>query len=221
MAGALFKDIQAAPKVDRLKQAGTYSRLLQEAVGTALWILVASAINSGWSWGLAFVVIDLAFDGTSKNTIINFKALLKGHTDWLTFLITFLAHCLGAIAANAVAGPLGLAGDNATASLSFLGANGAFTLKFWEFWFSKEMIGLFLYTCFISRASGNDVPPAIWDVLMITVAFWLGGSSFIFFPARLFSTFGAFASAGAWATLICQFWAVTLALVFLEWVWKA
>lgn len=216
------------PNVDSLKDPKTWGKLLMEAIGTALWIIVGTKLGGDWGWGLSFAVISIAFPDYTFNTLTNWGEFLTGGTDWLSFLLTWFAHCIGSIFASAITGPLALGDINAESSLSFRAADaegndvpgGAFTLQFWTFWFGKEMIGIFLFTCFMARSKGNnDVPATIWTVLMVTVAFWLGGSGFMFFPARLFSSWSAFAGQGAWATFICQMWSVLLAKIFLEWVW--
>lgn len=252
---ALFTDMKGAPDVDSLKKSATWLNLLMEAVCTALWIIVASRVGGVWGWGLGYVVIKTVWSGYTFNSLLDFAGLLNGSMDWLTFLLRFFAHCFGAICAAALAGPLGLAADGAKPGLSFFNKytpwdctkvegwkdgdsyegctghtqthDGAFEVSFWEFFFCKEMIAIFLFTCFVARSRDNSVPKAIWDILMITVAFWLGGagsahgSSFFFIPARAFNSWAAFCSGPAWATLICQMWAVLLAHVFLAYVWKS
>jgi hypothetical protein len=236
---ALFGGIDFAPDVNSLKDAKTWGKLLMEAVGSALWILVGTKMAQGaWGWGLSFVVISIAFPGFSFNTLSNWSRFLKGEENWFTYLLTWFAHCLGSIAANSVSKILSLDDTNFATSLSFRACKavavagtdtvtahsvtvceGAFSATFWEYFFGKEMIALFLFTCFVARAKGNDVPASLWTVLLIAVAFWLGGDGFAFFPARAFDNWAAFGSQGAWATWICQMWAVLLANIFLQWVW--
>jgi len=220
--GKLFADFKLQPDVECFKDAKFWCNMVMEAVGTGLWILIATKADSqqAWGWGLSFAIISLAFPGHTFNTLTNWCAMLKGECDWLNFLITFVFHFLGAIAANALAPHIGLDADSTPLhDLCFVGCeNGAFTTKFYSFFFSSEFVGLFLYAIFTAR-SKSDMPSSLWTVLLITVAFWLGGDNFVFLPARLFNKFTNFASAGAWAALVCQLWASTLAAVILEYAW--
>merc|ERR1711964_642071 len=104
--------------------------------------------------------------------LTNFSSFLRGDTDWLSFLLTFFFHCLGAIGAAAIAPKLGLEADTASSALSFRGAGGAFTAEFYRFFFGKEMAGIFFFTCFSARSS-TDVPSALWSIILISAAFWL------------------------------------------------
>lgn len=217
--GKLFVDFRLKPDFDCFKDAAFWCKMVMEAVGTGLWILLATKAGGEWGWGLSYAVISLSFPGHSFNTLTNWGSLIRGDCDWLNFVMNFVFHFLGAICAQNLAPFIGLEADgDASHSLCFVGANCAFSAEFYNFFFSSEFVGLFLYTIFTARST-TDMPASLWTVLLITVAFWLGGANFVFLPARLFNKFTNFASAGAWAALVCQLWAATIAAVVLEYAW--
>jgi len=218
---ALFKEIKVVPDLDGLKEAKTWCGLISEFVGTFLWITVAMQIGGDWAWGIAYAVVSCTIPG-SFNTLKVFTGVLNGSSDVLQLILSFVFHFLGAVVAQYLAAPLGLAADEGAASLEFTGAGGAFSAEFYQFWFGREFIGVFLFVLFSARCSNaHGLPPAFATIAMVSIGFWMGGGQkdFMFIPARCFSQWAAFASSSSWATLVCQLWATLLGNVVLEYVW--
>lgn len=203
--------------LDDLRDAKYWSKLLIEGIGTLLWILIANqAVNAGtgeaWAWGLIYSVLHLAFNG-SFNSLNNFAGFFRGETDLLSFVLSFIFHILGAIAAVAASQWLDLGLVGFTPSLSF---STVASVNFYKFFFGAEFLGIFLYSIFSMKAKENEVPKNVWSVLLIATAFWIGGAGFGFFPARVFTSFKSFADGSVWATLLVQFWAMFVALIVNE-----
>jgi len=141
--------------------------------------------------------------------------------NYVRFIFSFFFQILGVIALNKVGQYVGLGNDEFTASLSF---NTVASPEFYKFFFGSEFLGIFLFTVFTQKAGSapEGVPAAFWTILLVAVAFWIGGAStgFGFVPARSFSTFKHFGMASSWATLVVQFWAATLATVVLDFCWN-
>lgn len=219
MGKQIFVDFELAPDFGFLKEASSWVGFFKEAIGTALWFAIANkAGGDAWAWGLAHVVVCLAFSNDSHfHGCCNFVNAMSGG-NWVKFFFTFFSQILGCIALGAVGGHIGLEGRAFETSLSF---STIASKNFYEYFFGTEFFGLFLYVIFSKRSSKDSgVPSSLWNILLIAVAFWVGGDGFGFVPARNFNTFKSFCDAGAWATTVCQFWAVTVASVILDFAWK-
>jgi len=221
MGGRLFQDIKPLPNFDDFKDAKFWMKHLMNAVGTGLWILLAvkiasNGMSSGWAWGLSGAIVSLAFQGNCFNTLSCFNDMMRGDTDIVSFLISMVFHCFGAIGANYIAEFIGFTADATPAhGMSFA---GAFSADFYKFFFSSEFVGLFLFAVFTAR-SKSDMPSSLWSVLLVAVAFFVGGANFVFLPARLFGNCASFADPTAWAAFVCQLWATLFSAVVLEFAW--
>jgi len=219
--GRLFQDIKPLPDFDQFKDAKFWSKHVMNAVGTGLWILLAvklekNGLADGWAWGLSGAIVSLAFQSNCLNTLNNFNDLVRGDSDVISFLVSLVFHASGAIGANYIAGFVGLDADvTPVHELSF---NTAFSADFYKYFFSNEFVGLFLFAVFTAR-SKSDMPSSLWSVLLVAVAFFVGGAEFVFLPARLFNNVAAFYSAGAWAGFVCQLWATLFSAIVLEFAW--
>merc|ERR1711963_1388725 len=170
MAKTIFKDIQhdADDLKKGLDDSKTWLSLFWEGVSTFLWLIVAtSAGNGSWAWGLSYVVIGLVFAGNKMNSLCVFKQFVYGETSIVHFALTFVAHALGAIAAYT------------------LGPKIGFDWK--AFLFGREFWGLFLFCLFREKKFDGEggFPSSLWNVLILAVAFQIGGANFVFVPSRL------------------------------------
>lgn len=219
--GRLFQDIKPLPDFDQFKDAKFWSKHVMNAVGTGLWILLAVKISAnglaaGWAWGLSGAIVSLAFQNNCFNTLNCFNDLVRGDTDVISFLVSMVFHAAGAIGANYIAGFVGFTADETPAhGLNF---GTAFSANFYEFFFSSEFVGLFLFAIFTAR-SKSDMPSSLWSVLLVAVAFFVGGANFVFLPARLFNDFSSFCSVDAWAGFVCQLWATLFSAIVLDFAW--
>ena len=137
------------------------------AVGTGLWILLAvkiaeNGLAAGWAWGLSGAIVSLAFQSNCFNTLNNFNDLIKGDTDLISFLVSLVFHAAGAIGANYIAAFVGFTADTTPEhELTFA---TAFSAQFYNYFFSSEFVGLFLFAIFTAR-SKSDMPTSLWSVL--------------------------------------------------------
>merc|ERR1712110_213940 len=220
--GKIFQDIKLAPDVDSLSESSTWSNLFCEGVSTALWIIVANkASGDAYAWGLSYVLVKMMFGGNSSmNSLCNIMSFLKGESDWLSTALNFVFHALGAMGAVHMSAAFGFNADNASASAAFTGENGLWSSTFYNYFFcNNEVIGLFLFAVFkFNSRNQSGMPDNLWSMLLIAMAFFVGGEGFNFFPARFFNKFGAFSDAACWAALVQQVWAVALAAVFMDYL---
>jgi len=215
----LLKDFQY--EADDLKKdldkPATWVKLFWEAATTFLWLVVATgAGGNSWAWALSYVVIGIAFNGSTMNSLCNVKKLLYGDDMSIVhFLLNLVAHVLGAIAAYTMAGQIGFAVPSAPAhGLSFAGFD-------WKaFFFGREFWGIFLF-CLFNRKSKNttDIPASLWTLLTLAVAFQVGGENFVFVTARVFTGFNSFLDANVWCFVLAQVWAILFACVVGDFVW--
>merc|ERR1711981_1170191 len=187
-----------------------------EAISTALWITVAvnasSAMGAPYAWALSFIVIKMMFGSNcSMNGLCDVMDVLKGEKNWFNAALTFIFQAIGAIGAKSIAGDgFGFKTDGAEAAAAFTGDGGLWSKEFYKYFFcNSEVVALFIFCIFLNRGQGwGGMSDTVMKFFLIATAFMVGGGSFLFFPARYFNSFGAFATAGAWATLIQQVWAV-------------
>jgi len=217
--GKLFQDIDFKPDFSFLSEAKEWVDLFNQAVGTALWFAIANkAGGDAWAWGLSYVVVSIAF-GTSGafnfNAAFDFVNVLSGNKNYVRFIFDFFFQILGCIAITAAGESIGLAAAAFAPSLKF---SQIASVDFYKFFFGQEFFGIFLYYIF-SKRSTSDIPASIWSILLVAVAFWVGGEEFGFIAARSFSTFKSFASASSWATFVCQIWSATVGAALLEYAW--
>lgn len=218
----LFQGIKLVPDFECLKSAKTWLGCINEFTGTLLWILIAKQISNSFSWGIAFVVVSLAIPGSGFNTLNHFIGFLNGSSDILQLILAFVFHSLGAIVGQYIAGFewLKFTADTVEPILKFTGDGGAFSATFYQFFFSGEFVGIFLFTVLSARCQKPEgIPSCILTILLVSLAFWMGGDKFCFLPARCFNTFKSFAGASNWATLVCQLWSALAGHLVLEFVW--
>jgi len=232
--GQLFKSMEFNKEEGRksygyLKNTDMWMNHLNEAVGVALWVISATmAGGSGWAWGFTFVMVNLTFNAKNElnlNILDNFMSVFRNDTSIVQHVMTFFFHAFGVIGACMLAEHLGFSGTDVPAhKLNFMGGEGMvgiFSKQAHHFLFGLEFIGLFMFT--VWRAKGarpDDMPSSVWDMMMIALAFWIGGDAFVFVPARLFTSFDAFKAASTWAMVICQWWSVMFTNIILEYVWN-
>jgi len=220
--GRLFSDFKLKPDFSEYKDAKFWLNRIMDGVGLGLWILLAvktsEHVHAGFAWGLTFAIVSLSFPNNGFDTLRNWVSLLNGDIDIVKFVVCTVFHFLGAIGANFVAGFIGLVADGAQAPAE-LTFNTAFSAEFYKFFFSSEFVGLFLFAIFSAR-SKSDMPSSLWSVLLIAVAFFVGGNSFVFVPARFFNSYLSFASLSSWAGFVCQLWSATVGAIVLEFVWS-
>ena len=218
MGKTLLKDFKYESKdlTDKLDEASTWVGLFWEAATTFLWLVVATgAGGNSWAWALSYVVIGIAFSGSTMNSLCNVKKLLYGDMSIVHFALNFVAHVLGAIAAYSMASQIGFAAPGVPDhGLSF----GEWNWK--TFFFGREFWGIFLY-CLFNRKSENEsgIPASLWKLLTLAVAFQVGGANFVFVTARVFTGFASFAAGSTWCFVLAQVWAVLLACVVGDYVW--
>ena len=218
MGGKIFEDIQY--KGDDLKkdldEGSTYMKLFWEAATTFGWLVVATAAGgSSWAWALSYVVLMITFHGSKMNSLCFFKDMINGKTSVVHFALNMFAHVLGAIAAYTMASQIGFAAPVAPAhGMSFSGFD-------WKmFFFGREFWGIFLYIIFKEKANNQSgIPEKLWNMMILAVAFMIGGANFVFVPARMFTSFASFADAGLWCCFLSQVWAVVAACVVNQHVW--
>merc|ERR1711907_202548 len=216
----IFKDIkhEAEDLKKGLGDSKTWLSLFWEGVSTFLWLIVAtSAGNGSWAWGLSYVVISLVFAGNKMNSLCVFKQFVYGETSIVHFALTFVAHALGAIAAYTLGPKVGFAAVQVPDhGLAFAGFD-------WKtFLFGREFWGLFLFCLFREKKFDGEggFPVSLWNVLILAVAFQIGGANFVFVPSRLFTGFASFADVSVWACFVAQIWAIVAAAVVGDYVWK-
>jgi len=221
--GRLFKDFKLKPDFSDYSDAKFWLNRVMDGVGLGLWILLAVKTSeqlgsNGFGWGLTFAVVSLSFPNNGFDTLRNWVNMLNGEIDFVKFIVCTVFHFLGAMGANFIAGFIGLEkdGEHVVDNLNF---GTAFSANFYDFFFSSEFVGLFLFAIFSAR-SKSDMPSSLWSVLLIAIAFFVGGSSFVFVPARFFNSHAHFINPACWAGLICQLWAATVGAIVLEYVWS-
>jgi len=213
----LFKDMKFNVDMDDFSDAKFWCNLINEAIGTGLWVIIGTTGGgTGWAWGIGYAILSIAFGG-SYNCLSNFSNFCKGDESIFGFLFAFLAQAAGVMAAHHIAGPLGIATTKFDATVAF---DNAFSGEWKSFWFGSEVVGIFLYACFVAKAKNHDLPKALFDVLMVATAFMIAGAGFGFFPGHLFASgWGSFTMMNTWATFCAQLFATLLAEVVLEFAW--
>lgn len=218
--GKLFQDIDYKPDFKFLSEAGEWVAMFNQAVGTALWFAIANkAGGDAWAWGLSYVVVNIAFGCSGAcnfNAAFDFVHVLKGDKNYIRFVFDFFFQILGCIAITAAGSHIGLDAGSFEASLSF---STIASVDFYKYFFGTEFFGILLYCIFTNKSNGGDIPASLWSILLVAVAFWVGGDGFGFVAARSFSSFAAFANVNAWATFVCQIWSATVGAVLLEYAW--
>merc|ERR1712080_332516 len=101
---------------------------------------------------------------------------MYGNTSIVHFALKMFSHILGAIAAYTMAAKIGFAAPSAPAhGLSF----GEWNWK--TFFFGREFWGIFLFCLFHSKHSNDSgIPEKLWTMLIMAVAFQVGGGNFVF-----------------------------------------
>lgn len=173
------------PDFDSFKEAKGYMSLFCEIIASCLFILIGSNggkdIHSGFSWGIAFVVVRIVFSGAHVNSWITFYKIFTGQENLITGLFTFGAQFLGAFIAQCI-----------TAETKFnLTEDKLVPFKIAE-WQSglKEMIALSLFLwCWLHSEAGNTgaMPKSIFMILAVAVTFFFCNDT-TFTMSRCFGT---------------------------------
>lgn len=199
-----MKDLDFDMAFDQLTEAKFWSCVFKTFLGTAAWVIIAAvAGGSPWAWGVAYAAVSTAFID-NLNALDRFRGFLDGNVKFGLFVYALLVQAAGAAFAVSAKNALGLEGD--------ITAVGAYSFENWlsrDFWLCREVVALVFYFWISSRASGHDIPEAFFRIILIALAFIIGGEGFAFFPAHAFvAGFDAFFTASAWTLVFLQLFAV-------------
>lgn len=203
---------------DILSKSAFWSCAFRTFLATAAFILLAGKQgNSPLAWGLSYVIVSNLISD-NLNSLCKWHAFINGNGKFGKVIYATLVQIAGAMGANCINEALKL-------GVSFTAVNGHqfADWKTLDFWLSLEVVALALFLIFKQKSDNKDMPAAFWQILLVTIAFTVGGEGFGFFPAHAFAA-GGFASwnnVSAWTTVFVQLWAIVFGNFVLDfaWVW--
>jgi len=200
---------------DKLTTGEFWGCAFKTLLGSAAFVLVAGVnANTAWAWGFSYALVS-ALISDNLNSLCRWNSFLNGEGKFGCFLYSTIFQVIGAAFAFHFDAAFNLNGASSAVT-----AMNLFT-DFRATWMNSEVVALVLFLILKAKASNNDMPAAVWTILLVAIAFTLGGAGFGFFPAHAYAATG-FSSLCSFANLniiVVQLWAVLVGNFVLDLVW--
>ena len=185
------------------------------AAFTGSWLILqalcADIFGAFFSWGVSFAIVSVIFSCFEMD---QFKQWFEGKNKLSDVVYFIVFQGFGASVAFFVSTHFGL-----NASLGFESSASFSQAASWnllEFWFSKEVLAIYFYWKFVThmKISSEDMACSVKCLLLISLAFMIGGEGIAFFPGHLFASgWSAFLKESTYAVLFQQVWATFLVVL--------
>lgn len=173
---------------DQFKNPKFWCQAATEAIGTMLWVLIASqGDSSALNWAISYVVLTCALEGGHFNGWITVMRMIEGkNLDPIKGVFWLLCQALGAYLSSHLAAGLGMTAPSVA----------ALEIGNWKDGL-KEMFAVSFFMFVYLQDNSADMPRSFNVALAMVVSFWFFPAT-VFFPARQFASFAS----GFWVALL-------------------